>query len=97
MRISGQARRLLLLLTMSAAFSFGLLTPIASGQVCSIIQAPCTYDVSGYQCRSNLCHPRFCPGSSPCCYFEYGFCTADPYQFMTSQICGGLCTCEQDP
>lgn len=97
MRFSRRARHLLLLLTMSVAFSFGLLTPIASGQVCSIQQSSCTYDVAGYQCKSNLCHPRFCPGQSPCCYYEHGFCTAEPYEFMWSQICGGLCTGEQDP
>ena len=97
MKLSQRARRVGLLLTMSAAFSFGLLSPIAAGQTCQIIQSTCTYDVSGYLCKSYLCHPSFCPQSSPCCYYEYGFCSANPYQYMHSQICGGLCTGEQEP
>ena len=97
MKLSQRARRLVLLLLMSVAFCFGLLTPIASGQVCSIIQARCTYDVMSFRCKSDLCHPKFCPASSPCCYYEYGFCSAEPYQYMDSQICGGQCTGEQEP
>jgi hypothetical protein len=95
MKALTRRNRLVLAFLISVAFTIGLLTPITSGQVCQIIQGTCSYRVTGYYCKPDLCGLAYC--AERCCYYEYGFCVSDPYRYMFSQICGGRCARYPEP